>query len=188
MVNTCKYSTTALTEVAQKLQSTLDEGHKTVNVFAMPARMPIVNQFALLFHTSLLETIDEYNLTLNDLRVILKVIELMQFGNLVKISWLDVGKALNIKKQNMSKHVRNLKASGLLITHEGATYLNPQIIAKGKFLQQRGQETEDLKHLLNAGAEALEGSSRSPSILTPELSKEIQRKKENEQYSLLTQA
>ena len=47
--------------------------------------------------------------------------------------------------------------------------MNPQIIAKGKFLQKGD---ENLIHLLEKGAEALEGTNVKPSILTPKMQKE----------------
>ena len=60
--------------------------------------MPIINNYALLIHTAFLQTINDYNLTLNDVKVMLKIIEYMKFGNLVHLSWSKVAEDLNIKE------------------------------------------------------------------------------------------
>ena len=152
----------------------------------MPARMPIVNNFALIFHNTFLFTIDDYNLSRNDIRVMLKIIDLMKFGNLVKLSWADVARSLGIPEKNIIRHIKKLRDAHLLIDDEGGnTYLNPQIIAKGKFLQKNGDET--LIQLLDLGAKAMEDTAMSPNIITPNIRKKIRKKQEQHlnQKSLL---
>lgn len=167
-MSTAKDSTSALEAIADSLQETMKNGNKQVNVFTAPARMPIVNQFALIFHNNFLLTIDDYNLRLNDIRVMLKIIDLMKFGNLVKLSWSDVARSLRIDPTNMGRHIKKLKQAKLLIEDEGGnTYLNPQIIAKGKFIQEK--EDQQLIKILNIGAEALEGTNIKPSIITKKI-------------------
>lgn len=173
-----KNSMAAFEEIAEDIQQKLEDGNKQVNVFTAPARMPIVNQFALIFHNNLLLTLDEYKLTLNDLRVILKIIDLMKFGNLVKLSWSDVARSLGINPQNMNRHINKLRKAHLLIDDEGGnTYLNPQIIAKGKFIQ--GKQDQQLIEVLNLGADAIEGSGRTPSIITERIRRKQKEKAEN---------
>jgi len=175
---------TILQKVADDLQETIDKNDTPVNVFTAPARMPIVNQFALLFHDSFLMSIDDYALTRNDIRVVLKIIELMKFGNLVKISWSDVGSSLGINRSNMSRHMANLRRARLIVDDAGGnTYLNPQIIAKGKFLQQSGDKT--LIEVLELGAAAIEGTRMQPSILTKNLrAKKKAEYKDNKEKNL----
>ena len=169
-----------LSDIAESIDGHLKQG-KDVNVFSMPARMPIVNNFVLLFYNSFLQTIDDYHLTLNDVRVLLKIIELMKFGNLVKLTWSDVAKQLNIPRNNIARHVKKLHDAKLLISDNGGnTYLNPQIIAKGKFLQK---ENERLIELLDMGADELSAIGIPPNILTPKL-KLQQEIKRNEQLYL----
>lgn len=181
MATHTKNGTEALQTIVESIENQFKDGNKAVNIFTAPARMPIVNQFALIFHNNFLLTIDEYNLTLNDIRVMLKIIDLMKFGNLVKLSWSDVGKSIGIKKQNMAKHVKKLKDASLLIDDEsGNTYLNPQIIAKSKFLEKTDQK---IIEILNLGADAIDGTNITPSILTDKIrNKQIEK---NKQYSLL---
>lgn len=172
-------SENALQTVAEGIQEHLDKGNKSINVFTAPARMPIINQFCLLFYQSFLDTIDEYQLKLNDIRVILKILEKMQFGNLVKLSWSDIARSLKMNPTNINRHIKKLKDAALLIEDEGGnTYLNPQIIAKGKFLQNN--EDAKIIELLNLGADALDGTNIKPSIMTDKI-----KNKQYEQHSLL---
>ena len=158
--------TETFTEVAEKIQEQMNKGNTRISVFAGATKMPIINNYALLFHTAFLQTIDEYNLALNDVRVMLKIIELMKFGNLVHISWTKIAKDLKIMPKNMSRHINKLKQAKLLLSEDGNIFLNPQIIAKGKFLQKGDDDTIKL---LEKGAEALEGTNIKPNILTPKM-------------------
>ena len=156
-----------LTEVASSIDQHLQENND-VNVFSMPARMPIVNNFVLLFYNSFLQTIDDYGLTLNDLRVLLKVIDMMKFGNLVRLSWSEVGRSIGISPYNMSRHITKLKKAKLFVDDtSGNTYLNPQIISKGKFLKKG--DNEELVKILDLGADALKDTNVDPNIITPRI-------------------
>lgn len=165
--------TATLTEVTEKVQAEIDKGNTHISIFTGASKMPIINNYALLFHTAFLQTINDYNLTLNDVKVMLKIIEYMKFGNLVHLSWSKVAEDLNIKRNNITRHVSKLKQAKLIIDDDGNIFLNPQIIAKGKFLQKGD---ENLIHLLEKGAEALEGTNVKPSILTPKMQKEKKQK------------
>ena len=155
-----------ITSVVDSINDHLDNS-KSVNVFAAPARMPIVNNFALIFYNTFLQTIDDYDLSRNDIRVLLKIIELMKFGNLVRISWADVAKSLKIPQKNITRHIKKLRNAKLFIDDNGNTYLNPQIIAKGKFLQKSGDDT--LLKILDLGAKELAKEGMDPNIITPKM-------------------
>lgn len=161
--------TETFTEVAEKIQEQMDKGNTRISVFTGASKMPIINNYALLFHTAFLQTIDDYNLALNDVRVMLKIIELMKFGNIVHISWTKVAKDLKILPKNMTRHINKLKKAKLLLDDDGNIFLNPQIIAKGKFIQHGDDETIKL---LEKGAQALEGTNIKPNIITPKMKKE----------------
>ena len=163
---------TAISELLVDVQQKMDESDGRINVYTAPSKMPIINEFALLFFSAFLSVIDEFKLTRNEIRLTLKIIEMMRFGNLVKLSWSSVGESLGINRPNMVKHVKALKEAQLLIEDDGGNiYLNPQIIAKGKFLPGKGDE--DIERLLDLGAEALKGTSANPSIVTPKMRKEM---------------
>ena len=162
----------AFTSMLDDIQQKMDETNSNINVITTPSKMPIMNQFVLMFFAAFLSLIDEFKLTRNDIRVILKILEIMQFGNLVRVSWTRLGKSIGITPTNMGRHVKTLKDSKLLIEDEdGNIYLNPQVIAKGKFLSSR--QNADIDRLLDLGADALKGTSATPSILTPKMRKEM---------------
>lgn len=164
-----------LSEISDNLQEIMDEHEGDINVFTSPSRMPILNSFALMFSNSLLMSIDDYNLTRNDIRVILKLCELMQFGNQLRISFAEVGKSLHIDKSMISKHIKKLKEAKIIIENDyGSLYLNPHIIAKGKFLQ-KGRDDELIK-VLELGAKAIMGTNVRPSIM---LTKKVDRQYPN---------
>ena len=97
---------------------------------------------------------------------------------MVKSSW-----RLKYKRNNITRHVSKLKQAKLIIDDDGNIFLNPQIIAKGKFLQKGD---ENLIHLLEKGAEALEGTNVKPSILTPKMQKEKTKYDSSCEYSQLS--
>lgn len=165
-----------LTELVDILDTTLKKGNKSVNIFASASKMQIVNNYVLLFFDSFLQTIDDYNLSKNDIRVMLRIMKMMSFGNLIRISWSDVAKSLNIAPNNMPRHLKKLKEAGLIIEDSNNMYLNPQIIAKGKFLHKKDDLNNELERLLNLGASILETTNREASILTPALIKKRNKK------------
>lgn len=164
----------ALGEVADKVQEQMDKNNTQISIHSGPARMPIINNYALLFNTAFLQTLDDYKLTLNDVRVMLKIIEYMKFGNLVHVSWAKLAIDIGIKPQNITRHIKKLKTAKLLLDDNGNVFLNPQIIAKGKFI---AKGDEDTMRLLDLGAQALEGTNIKPNIMTPKM-REKQKKEE----------
>ena len=161
----------AMSYLLEGVQEKLDESGGNLNIYTAPSKMPIVNQFALLFASAFLSLIEEFKLSRNDLRVLIKIIELMQFGNVIKLSWNTVGTSLGITSNNIVRHVKTLKDAKLILEDDdGSLFLNPQIIAKGKFLSSKGEG--DMERLLDIGAEALKGTSAEPSIITPKIRKE----------------
>lgn len=157
--NINEIQTTIVEEVAKHFK----DGEHEVNIFAMPARQPLANQFVMVFVENLLLSIDDYDLSKNDIRVLLKITSLMKFGNLVHVSWASIGSDLGISSKNISRNIKNLKDAKLLIEYDGNTYLNPQIIAKGKFLRKQGDNS--LSDILRAGKYALEGTNLKESIV-----------------------
>lgn len=155
----------SLKDLLENVQDHIDSTNSQVFVYTGKRKMQIINEFAILFVTAFLQCIDDYNLTRNDIRVMLKIIEYMKFGNLLRMSYSSIAKDLNIDKSNVSKTIKKLKENKLIITINGSDYLNPHVIAKGSFIDEGGEM------LLNQAADELEGSNITPSILTPHLRK-----------------
>lgn len=157
----------SLLDVVENIQNQMDTTNAQIFVYSGKRKMQIVNEFAIMFGTAFLQCIDDYNLSRNDIRVVLKIIEYMKFGNLVRMSYSSIAKDLNIDKSNISKTIKKLRENKLIITDNGNDYLNPHVIAKGNFIDDSGER------LLNKAAEELEGTNISPSIITSKMRKKF---------------
>lgn len=135
--------------IQDSLQETFEES-KSATIIVAKTKPKFNNEFVLLFEEILLDNVDKFKLSLNDLRIILKICHLMRYGNLIDVSWTEVLKSLNIKPTNLSRHLKKLKEAGLILEIDGCRFLNPQIIAKGNF------DNANQKELLNLGTKTLE--------------------------------
>lgn len=152
----------ALTSLLTQLQSQMDSKNAKLFVSSGRFRMKILNEFALMFASAFLQTIDDYKLTRNDIRIVLKIIEYAQYGNLLRMSYTTLANDLNIDRADISKSIKRIKKSQLIIDIDGSLYLNPHIICKGRF----NTADENDEKIINKSADALEGSNRLPSIET----------------------
>lgn len=172
-----KYSSSegALNEILDNIQTNMDEKNSDLNVFIGKEKMDICNDFVILFYSSLLNIINEYNLSKTDIKAILQILKYMQYGNLVRMSYAQLARDIGIDPSNINKTVKKLKQSNLLIERESGLYLNPHIISKGKFKKK----DDNARELLEYSAKLLEGTNITPSILTPELRKKINNSRHN---------
>lgn len=138
-----------------------------------------ISEFVLLFAEALLATLFEYNLTLTDVKVILKIIIYAQYGNLINMSHQQLADDLNLKRQAVTRSIKNLKESNILIDIGKNTYLNPQVIAKGKIRDfEREKSIEKLnENLAEIGAKKLAEINIPPSFLTKNMKKNIRQKR-----------
>ena len=158
-----------LTDVAQNLQDQMDQKGARPNVFISKSRMQTFNEYAFLFATNLNLIIDRYDLTQRDIRVILKLIEYMYFGNLLSFSNTKLAADLKIDPSNLSKILKKLKKTELIVEDEGNLYFNPHIACKG-FLNEN--EAKD-RQIIDYSAIVLDSydSPATPSIGTPNIRK-----------------
>lgn len=159
----------SISELLLQLQKNIDSKNARLFLSTGKIKMQILNEFAFLFCSSFLQTIDDYNLSRNDIRIVLKIIEYMQFGNLLKLAYSSIAKDLNIDKGNVSKSIKKLKVCKLIIDIDGSLYLNPHIILKGKL---NSFNEDDIK-IINKSADALKGTKLKPSISTPYIKNKI---------------
>lgn len=175
-----KYSSSgkALDKILDHIQTNMDEKNSDLNVFVGKERMDICNDFVILFYNSLLNIINEYNLSKTDIKAILQILEYMQYGNLVRMSYAQLARNIGIDPSNINKTIKKLKQSNLLIEKEGSLYLNPHVISKGKFKNK----DENARDLLEYSAKLLEGSDLTPSILTPKLRENLKNNKSYDHF------
>lgn len=124
----------------------------------------ILNPFAMIFCGSFLNLINNYDLTKNDIKTVLQIIYYARFGNLIQMSYAKLAKDLGINRQNLSRTMKKLRESGIIIEDDGNMFLNPQIISKGSFAEI--EKNKDLE-LIEKGAEALANTlGVGPNVIT----------------------
>ena len=162
----------ALNGILDNIQNNMDEKNSDLNIFIGKERMDIRNDFVILFYNSLLSIINEYNLSKTDIKAILKILEYMQYGNLIRMSYAQLARDIGVDPSNINKTIRKLKQSKLLIEKDSNLYLNPHVMSQGKFKNK----DDEAKELLEYSAQLLEDLNLEPSILTPNLRKKINEK------------
>lgn len=163
-----------LTNTAEKLQEKMEEKEFSPNVFVVPDKVHYLNEFVLIFVANFEIIIEEYSLTKNDIRVIFKILNNMKFGNLISLSNSTLAKELGIDKSNISKIIKKLRKTELIIEKDGSLFFNPHIATKGNM----NEKDEDKKQLLDYSAMILEenNSKITPSIGTDNIRKMIREK------------
>lgn len=174
-----KSSDTAINNVLDGLQQQMQDKNSDIQVNIGRERMDIINPYVLLFYDSLYKLIEDFKLSTNDIKALLKMLEYMQYGNLVRMSYAKLARDIGIDPKNINKTIKKLKSAKILIEVEDNVYLNPQVIAKGKFKRKDEIHTK----ILEEGAKSLQIINLEPNILTPKLR---EQKKIKEQVDLFT--
>lgn len=164
--------------IIENLQNLMNEKNSDVVVISQKGKMEITNNFVLCFYNSLKVLINQFNLSKTDIMAILQILEYMQYGNLVRMSYAKLARDIGIDERNISRVIRKLKAAKLLIVKDENLYLNPHIIAKGNF--KRKEEIHN--DVLNICADEIfklqdEGIDIEPSIMTNEIKSKIKSRK-----------
>ncbi|WP_338504454.1 DNA-binding protein [Erwinia aphidicola] len=74
----------------------------------------------------------ELDISKNELKVIARILNIMEFGNCFHISQAKLCRDLDIKKSNMSLVFKKLKNKGIIIDREGDLFMNSNIFLKGQ--------------------------------------------------------
>ncbi|EJM3789622.1 DNA-binding protein, partial [Salmonella enterica] len=74
----------------------------------------------------------ELDISKNELKVIARILNIMEFGNCFHISQAKLCRELDIKKSNMSLVFKKLKKKGIIIDKEGDLFMNSNIFLKGQ--------------------------------------------------------
>lgn len=160
----CRNAEDANKEFLDALSQVMTDKNIDINVGAWQSKMDITNEYVLLFYINLEYIIREYKLSRNDILVILRMLHYMQYGNLLRISFTKLAKDIGIDPKNIHKTINKLKNSKLLIEFEENLYLNPHIVAKGKFKSKDEEATK----LLEFSSKELDDNI-TPSILTKKM-------------------
>lgn len=154
----------ALADIAQNLQDQMDEKNAKATVIIGKNKMQTLNEYAFLFAANLNSVIDDYDLSKQEIRIVLKLIEYMYFGNLLSFSNSRLAKDLKMDPSNVSKAVKRLKDSELIVNDCGNLFFNPHIACKGTL----DERIPEMGRILDYSAIVLEEhhSKATPSIAT----------------------
>lgn len=164
MSRSCQDAVETLSDVAEKLQTHMDKKESVANVFISKNKMQTLNEYVFLFYENLDNIIKHYKLNTTEIRIVLKIINYMRFGNLISLSITSLAKDLDMNKGNVSRALKKMKSTELIVERDGNLFFNPHIACKGVFDERKPED----RQLLDYSAVILEqyGNNATPSIAT----------------------
>lgn len=109
--------------------------HKdTTNIYQRKENIKSIKKDVDYVHlfTKNFECLAELDITKSELKVIAKILNKMEFGNLFHISQAALCRDLDIGKSNMSLIFKKLKTKGIIIDKNGDLFMNSNIFLKGQ--------------------------------------------------------
>jgi len=117
-------------EIYENVEEKQKLGDVNVIVSNQSYKQKTNNHFVILFHNVLEYVITEYQLKLNDIKIILSILKLMEIGNAINITQKRISIDTGINIVSINRSYKNLlKASILLKDDYGSYYFNPQIVS-----------------------------------------------------------
>lgn len=105
---------------------------KDVNIYTTSPKMQTTNGFVMLFYEAVNEIIMNGHLGLTEIKVVLAICRIAEYGNLVSLNQTKLAEYLKMDKGNLSKSINKLIKTNVLIKHELGLFFNPNLIVKGK--------------------------------------------------------
>ena len=164
----------AMDDIKETLNENLEKGNGNISVKMAVKydKMQFANPFVIFFCASLLKIIEEYNLTRLEIKVLLRMMDVMKYGNAINVSFTQILRDIGSDPSNSSKVMKRLKDAKLIIEEGGHTFLNPHVVAKGNINENNPDDAALLEH---AAAE-LEEIGIGPGITTKAMRKKRKAK------------
>lgn len=109
--------------------------HKdTTNIYSRKENIKSIKKYVDYVHmfTKNFQQLAELDISKNELKVIARILNIMEFGNCFHISQAKLCRDLDIKKSNMSLVFKKLKKKGIIIDKDGDLFMNSNIFLKGQ--------------------------------------------------------
>lgn len=109
--------------------------HKdTTNIYSRKENIKSIKKDVDYVHmfTKNFQQLAELDISKNELKVIARILNIMEFGNFFHISQAKLCRDLDIKKSNMSLVFKKLKKKGIIIDKDGDLFMNSNIFLKGQ--------------------------------------------------------
>ena len=81
--------------------------------------------------TDNLDVLLKLGITPTQLKILTYVLKAMEYGNLVNLNQKAMAKDLELDSGNLSRNLKALERKGVLVKHDGHTYLNSNLFIKG---------------------------------------------------------
>lgn len=165
----------SMENIADALQSKMDKTNSKVNTFVVNNKMHTINEYVFLFMANLKKIVLYYNLSRNEMLVILQLLEYMKFGNLISVSNSKIARDIGIDPRNMTKLMKRIKETELIIEIDGNIYFNPHVACKGSLDEDN---TKDSTLIEYSAAIMQENNIGETSITTKRIRKKFKKDKE----------
>lgn len=125
----------------------------------------------------------DLDISKNELKVIARILNIMEFGNCFHISQAKLCRELDIKKSNMSLVFKKLKAKGIIIDRGGDLFMNSNIFLKGQAHSINAKQRPNVRkaqkfnvnenmvfenvYTFHTETSINDGKHNDPSVLTP---------------------
>lgn len=107
-----------------------DAGNVLVHVSKKRKHIDPLNPFALCFVGSLSTIIQTQKLTPTALALLFLLLDLSRFGNLVSVNQGGLAERLGVQQPAISKALKKLEVSGIILNLAEGQFFNPQLITK----------------------------------------------------------
>lgn len=126
--------------ITDKLSSAIESNPNAtvnVNISKQKRKVKPLTPFVILFYHNLDYILENHPLSPFEMRVLLKLIEAMQYGNQITINQKTIVEKLKSNKQQVSRAFKNLKLTGIFFEKNGSLYMNYNVISKGELLSAK---------------------------------------------------
>ena len=90
--------------------------------------------------------LEQYNVSLVEMKIILYIVEKMEFGNLFSINQTSLAKTLKTSQSAISRSFKSLKQKHIIIEDDLKNlYINSNIFIKGNITKLDDERRENLK-------------------------------------------
>lgn len=154
-----------------EISQTIKEGGDLNVITSRRKKVLPLNSFVILFAQAFLTAIEKCDLGIKEVKLMLKIIDYAKFGNLINLPRKRLMEDLGISKYSLSRSLRKLHDSGLLMTIDDVMYFNPQFISKGNLFDFCNDE--QLIEITEVGAKIMsESLDLPPNLLTKKMKRE----------------
>ncbi len=132
-------------EQIEKIQEKSEAPLKATIKIGEESKVSVKADFVIAF-TANLNKLVEIGVNQTELKVILYILEVMEYGNLISLNQRAICKALDLKPSNVSQIFKKLKAKKVLIEDENKSlYMNSNLFAKGLSHRLDKEKRENMK-------------------------------------------